>query len=660
MWGHRGPTESSHCQRRATKGSKWRVADQVGVFIEMASRLVIVVTMAVIVLTVTGRDATSQESSAVSVAIGSAVDVVGALRRWDAHVDGMTRRGDLVIVSRVNDGSVDGRTHEYLAQYFLGIPVHGGGVSRQVDGGGVTVSLFGTLHDGIDVDARPVLSGRDVAARLDQMHGGTLVSGGEPFLLVLPRPDGSYALAYRVVMNDGYFYFADARDGRLLYRAPGIRSQSAAGVGTDFQGNRRKLSTSRTERGFEAYDRMRPAELVTLDVRFNILRSWELIVDHFVYNMRPGEGIWTRDDVAVDSDNNWGGNPAVVGAHSYTGWGYDYFFERHGWEGIDGANGRTFTMVNDARFEAAVALPPLGPEGKGLFIYGWSSDLREPITSLDVVGHELMHGVTHYSVSKRTGATFGLFNNFPVGTRLGPKSFVDYDGQTRTCDTTRLAGWVLGPEGLERGLVPAWCIDGRFVMGADEAGAIHEGYSDIFGEALGFFYKDQGVTADYLVEGDQKEGPVRSLGDPSFSYDPDAYRDRFQFALTLDEDGFWDFSGLVFVRDQFVGSLDREVFGYGGDHWNSLILSHAFYLAVEGGMHRSSGVVVRGVGGGNRADIERIFFRAMTNMMPSSASLGLAAAVIRQSAADLAPGRDAQRAIEEALQAVGLAEEAGM
>ena len=95
-------------------------------------------------------------------------------------------------------------------------------------------------------------------------------------------------------------------------------------------------------------------------------------------------------------------------------------------------------------------------------------------------------------------------------------------------------------------------------------------------------------------------------------------------------------------------------FGYGGDHWNSLILSHAFYLAVEGGTHRSSGMTVEGVGGANRAEIERIFFRAMRDLMPATASLPIAAAVIRQSAADVAPGGDAGRAVDEALRAVGL------
>ena len=106
-------------------------------------------------------------------------------------------------------------------------------------------------------------------------------------------------------------------------------------------------------------------------------------------------------------------------------------------------------------------------------------------------------------------------------------------------------------------------------------------------------------------------------------------------------------SGFVFVGGQYVALSPEAEFGYGADHWNSLILSHAYYLAVEGGTHRTSGVTVEGIGGANREEMERIFFRAMRDLMPAAASLPIAAEVLRQAAADLAPGSDAERAIDQ-------------
>ena len=70
---------------------------------------------------------------------------------------------------------------------------------------------------------------------------------------------------------------------------------------------------------------------------------------------------------------------------------------------------------------------------------------------------------------------------------------------------------------------------------------------------------------------------------------------------------------LVFVDGTpvFLEGIDS-----GAVHWNSTILGHAFYLAIEGGQNATSGRTVEGVGAANREDIERVFFRAMTDLMP--------------------------------------------
>ncbi len=603
------------------------------------------------------QDAASQESAMLSISAGQAAGV-DELRQWDATVDGMARTGELVVMSRLADASLDGRTHEYLAQYFAGIPVFGGGVSRQLDASGVTVSLFGTLRQGIELNISPALSGAEVAALLEQMHGGEVVAGGQPALGILPLLDGSYALSYYLAMSDGYFYFADAADGTLLQRVEATKQQAAVGAGADSSGNDRKLATTQEDGRFQAHDRLRPAELVTLDIRFNFRRFQRLVFEHLISFMPPGDPIWTADDYATDKDNHWN-DPAVVGAHAYTGWTYDYFAARHGWEGIDGANGRTITMVNLDVANAFFQWPPFGPEGNGVFGYGRRTDetSEEPYTVLDIVGHELMHGVTHFAVSNRTGSPLGLFNLVPIGARLGPQSFTDRTGKTHTCGTARFPGVVETPNGLDVGTIPAWCIDGRFVLAYAGDGAIHEGYSDIFGESLGFYYEDEGVSADYLVGGDFKSGAIRSMNDPKSlrnGFHPDAYQDRYEFALTRGGAFEWDYTGHVFVRGKYFGTVRNDEFGYGGDHWNSLILSHAFYLAVEGGTHRTSGMTVEGAGEAGREAIERIFFRAMRHLMPATVSLPTAAAVIRQAAFDLAPGSEAQRAIHQALRAVGL------
>jgi thermolysin len=93
----------------------------------------------------------------------------------------------------------------------------------------------------------------------------------------------------------------------------------------------------------------------------------------------------------------------------------------------------------------------------------------------------------------------------------------------------------------------------------------------------------------------------------------------------------------------------------GAVHWNSTILSHAFYLAIEGGQNRTSGQTVQGVGSANRVQIEQVFFRAVRDMLPSTVTFGQVGAILRQASVDLhGASSAATRAVDQALTAVGL------
>jgi hypothetical protein len=91
-------------------------------------------------------------------------------------------------------------------------------------------------------------------------------------------------------------------------------------------------------------------------------------------------------------------------------------------------------------------------------------------------------------------------------------------------------------------------------------------------------------------------------------------------------------------------------------HFNSTILSHAFYLAIEGGTNRTSGLAVQGVGSGNRDQIEKTFFRALTVLLPSSANFGMTRTATLQAARDLYGSGAVERAVTQAWDAVGVQE----
>ena len=610
-----------------------------------ASRLVIVSALAGVVILATGQQAAAQLSPGeLTVAVGSATSV-DELRQWDATLDAMTRTGELVVVSRQADRSLPGRTHEYLAQLHEGVRVHGGGVSRQLDQG-VTVSLFGTLYADIDVETAPALTAGEAAGLLLQRTGAAPADRRLPEAVVLPLLGGLFELAYPLTLEDAHTYFVSAADGAVVQKEAAFDTQSAVGTGAGFLGDTKKISTTRESGRYEARDRLRSSEVVTLDADFDVEGLVRLL-----QSGPPRVPRWASSDIAADPDNDWD-DPAVVDAHVHMGWTYDYFAQRHGWEGLDGVNGRIVGIVNNGFFNAYAYRPPFGPDGAGVYVFGQrgipGSEATQPRVALHTVAHELMHGLTYFSVAARTGG--GLINTLGVVGRLGPPSF-EWEGETYNCPETTF------PIEVEFDVwepIPALCSpDGRFVLASSQASGVNEAYSDIFGVSTGFFHEGVGAAGTYEYGSEYAAGTLRSLSDPWSNFDSPAYPLRFEFAVVIVDERYYTYSGALFLGGRFV-AFDPEYCCYGAQHWNSTMLSHAFYLAIEGGTNLVTGLTVEGAGASNREQIERIFFRALTELMPQRTSFPLAAKVIRQAAADLAPGTDVQRAIEDALVAVGL------
>jgi thermolysin len=101
---------------------------------------------------------------------------------------------------------------------------------------------------------------------------------------------------------------------------------------------------------------------------------------------------------------------------------------------------------------------------------------------------------------------------------------------------------------------------------------------------------------------------------------------------------------------RYIGPQDN-----GGVHINAGIPNQVYYLAIEGGRNRTSGLSVQGVGAANREQIEKVMYRAFTLMMPSAANFATARLVTLQSARDLyGAGSAPERALMQAWTAVGV------
>jgi bacillolysin len=497
-------------------------------------------------------------------------------RDWDRRVDGMLRQRELRVRTTRADALVRGRTHQRADQYHRGVRVFGADVTRQLRDG-LTVSTFGRLYDAVDVDTTPVVGEERAREIVEQRAGVTLGASRWPELVVLPH-DGTFSLAWHVraaTGSDLRRYFIDARTGGVLLEYSDRKTQTRVGRGRGVLGDSKKVSITPSAGQFVTRDELRPAPIVTYDMRGDYRRIVDIL---------NGAVPISASDVAVDTDNDWT-DGAVVDAHVYAGWSYDYFFKRFNRRGLDNANLPIRSFVHpvrrlDAFSDVFEDFPEFfvnaGYFGDGVMIYGVGLPAGTTLGGqawdfmsggLDVVTHELAHGVTEFTSDL-------IYRN--------------------------------------------------------ESGALNEAFSDIMAAGSEFFFQRPGpnvMQADYLVGEDVvRPGGFRSMSDPQAFGDPDHYSRRF------------------------TGAQDN-----GGVHINSGIANHAFYLAVEGGRNRTSGLVVQGVGAANREQIERVFFRAFTDLLPANATFALARAATVQSARDLF-GADSppERAVAQAWTAVGV------
>ena len=502
---------------------------------------------------------------------------VATLRTWDATLVDLERDGDLRLRHELPDELLADTLHSRLDQYHRGVRVLGGQLVRQ-SVRGQTWSIFGTVHEGITLDPTPDISADTARGVVERDAQVTLGRSREPELVVLPR-DGGYALVYtiRAFGRDGLTrYFVDARSGAILATRSDLKTQVAVGGGTGVLGDRKKVSVRESGSVYRADDGLRPPSLRTFDMLGDVVRT----IDFLNETISLGDA-----DLASDEDNQWT-DGANVDGHTYAAWVYDYYFKRFGRQGLDDRDIALVNIVHPVSRED-ISLYPVGIvgifylnafyAGDGVMVYGeglppnlvdtFGRHWNYLAGALDVVAHELTHGVTDYT------------------------SDLVYE---------------------------------------NESGALSEAFSDIMATGVEFFYQTAGdgpMLADYLIAEDVvTPGGLRSMADPAAFGEPDHYSNRY------------------------TGPDDN-----GGVHINSGIVNQTFFLAIEGGTNRTSGVAVTGVGGANRAQIETVFYRAFTAMLPSGATFSVARAATLQSARDLyGAGSDVERALAEAWTAVGV------
>ncbi len=542
----------------------------------------------------TSSTAQLQDRREVLTLAAGGVSSLAALRETDALVDQLRRDRSLRLAASTDDPLVPGRTHDRFRQYHDGVPIFGAEVTRQ-SARGATISVFGTLHLGVDVDTTSVLSVDEAAQIIERLAGAPRGGTTTPELVILP--DRERTDVYRLVYEARAFtgtqlmaYFIDASSGALVWAYDDLKTQQpvlpctqcAIGEGLGVNGDQKKISVTTVGGAFLAHDQLRPADIFTFDMRGDILRTLDVL---------NGTEQLFDADLATDTDNQWL-DGASVDAHVGMGLTYNYLSLRFGRQSLNDEDVRLIGIVHPVDRADLLTAPAelvslynlnafycglCGPDGAGLTVFGEGLPPNVLVGgqqynffsgALDIVAHELAHGVTDFTSA---------------------------------------------------------------LLFMDESGALNEAFSDIIGVGVEFYAHalspNSARPVDYRIGEDAiVPGGIRALEDPPLFGDPDHYSLRF------------------------TGTADN-----GGVHTNSLIVTHAFYLAIEGGIHRVSGLTVTGVGPENREQIEQIFFRAFTVLMTRDADFAAARAATIQAARDLyGAGSPAELAVTQAWTSVGV------
>jgi hypothetical protein len=118
-----------------------------------------------------------------------------ALSEWDRRVAHMIHAGELKL--REKQPSDDGvHQDEWYQQLHKGVRVEGGDVWRQTEAG-KTTALEGTIFTGITVNPVPKLTTDEALAAFQALTPDGAGPSLQPELIVLPKADGTYVLAYR-------------------------------------------------------------------------------------------------------------------------------------------------------------------------------------------------------------------------------------------------------------------------------------------------------------------------------------------------------------------------------------------------------------------------------------------------------------------------------
>jgi Zn-dependent metalloprotease len=309
--------------------------------------------------------------------------------------------GELCLEREESDNLV--MAHLRFTQTFEGLRVWGCQKVVHFDTDGSIYLVAGQHIRTPSIATRPAISvsSAEGAAYKDiEPSIGSRAVRSETELLIYPNegiPQLAWLITFYGVDIGGIRYrvFVDAQTGKILHKFNDIHFDGpAVGAGTDVSGVLRTLQTYQFGSDYKLIDATHPMYQPPIDNLRGVIETY--------WNKHRFGGIVT--DTA--GDNVFDNSPeyqTAVSAHYFAQRFYDYFLTTFGRHGLSNSGSTIITNVHDSAYANNAYW-----DGTSVsFSDGDGIDWRPFSGDLDLVGHELTHGVTEF--------TAGLIYEFESG-----------------------------------------------------------------------------------------------------------------------------------------------------------------------------------------------------------------------------------------------------
>ncbi len=283
----------------------------------------------------------------------------------------------------------DGARHLRFSQRYKQIGLWPAGLSVHLDRDGNVTSMDGAYVPTPKVQIVPTLTAQEAAALATGAKGANVPNGtASDFELVIYSPlHQSARLAwkfkYSTDLLHSWMMLIDAEDGRVLSRVTQVLDATAPGSAKDLGGVTQNLNIWSSGGTFYMID--------TTKQSFN--PAFDPIKDpHGAISIFDAREVASKDlktIFLVDSTSATTWLPDAVSALFNFSKTYDYYFQRHARNSLDGNGGNVQAVVRISQLDNAF----WSGDQKMMFF----GNVRPYPLALDVVGHELTHGVTQNS-----------------------------------------------------------------------------------------------------------------------------------------------------------------------------------------------------------------------------------------------------------------------